>query len=78
MKILSRYIKVIIAAIVLLIGNSTFCYADILDGALRNIQIDSVQSFQTSAAPEPATMLLFGIGLVLLAAVARKGNNKLH
>ena len=77
MKVYPRYIKVIVATVMLLIGSNTFCFADILNGTLSNIQIDSAQNFQTSAAPEPATMLLFGIGLVLLAAVARKGNNKL-
>lgn len=70
-----RSIKSVIAATVVLLASKTFSYAAVLDGGvLRNIQTDSGQNFQISAStPEPATMLLLGIGLVLLAGVARKG-----
>ncbi len=78
MRILSRCLKSAVATTVLLLGSNTFCYADVLvGGALRNMQIDPGQSFQISAsAPEPATMLLLGIGLVLLAGVAKKGKGE--
>lgn len=78
MRILSRCLKSVVATTVLLLGSNTFCFADVLDsGVLRNIQIDPGQSFQISAStPEPATMLLLGIGLVLLAGVAKKGKGE--
>ncbi len=77
MRILSRYLKSAVATTVLLLGSNMFCYADVLDGGtLGNIQIDPGQSFQISASPEPATMLLLGIGLVLLAGVAKKGKGE--
>lgn len=78
MRILQRYVQCIIAMAVLLLVSSTFCYADILNAPSINIQFDPVQSFQMSASrPEPATMLLLGIGLILLSAVLRKGKRTL-
>lgn len=78
MRTISRYLKPIFAIILLLLGSNTFCSADVLGGVtLKNIQIDPGQSFQISAStPEPATMLLLGIGLVLLAGVARKAKGE--
>ena len=78
MKILLRCIKNLVAIIVLLVGSSSLCYADILGGTLRNIRIDPVQSLQMSAEPEPATMLLLGVGLILLAVVSKKSKKKLN
>ncbi len=78
MKILSRCIKRSVAIFGLLVGNSSLCYADILDGTLRNIRIDPVLSLQMSAEPEPATMLLLGVGLILLAAISKKGKKTLY
>jgi hypothetical protein len=78
MKILSRCIKNVVAIIVLLLGSSSHCYAAILGGTMRNLRIDPIQSLQMSAEPEPATMLLLGVGLILLAAVSKKGKKKLY
>lgn len=77
MKILSR-IKYVVASVVLLLGNKTLCDANVLEGgAMRNVQIDSGHSFQmASSVSEPATMLLLGVGLVLLAGFAKRGKGE--
>ena len=78
MRILSCCFKFLVTSCLMLLWENTLCSASILDGgSLKNVKIDPLQSLQFSAStPEPATMLLLGIGLVLLAGVARKGKGE--
>lgn len=76
MKNIWRYLQSVTATIVLLVGSVTISYGESLNSALPTSlgeQLDVLQL--NSSAPEPETMLLLGIGLLLMATVARKGKS---
>lgn len=77
MKKAIRYLKTTIATIVVLGGTTTLSYGANVNNILNNTfgaQADGLQL--TGSAPEPESMLLLGIGLLLLATVLRKGKKK--
>ena len=72
-------LKTTIATVVLTVGNSASCYGASINNVFSNILGEQAQGVQLiNTTPEPETMLLFGIGLILLAAVSRKGKKKLN
>lgn len=73
MKNIFKNLKSAAATIVLTIGSATTSYGANLNSTLGE-QINVLQL--NNSSPEPETMLLLGIGLLLLATVARKGKSK--
>lgn len=77
MKKAIRYLKIIIASLVLLVGATTSSYGANVHNIFSNMFGEQVGGLQLAgSAPEPETMLLLGIGLLLLATVLRRGKKK--
>ena len=77
MKNIVRYLHTVTATIVFLIGSATLSYGANTSGALSKSISEQLDVLQLgSSSPEPETMLLLGIGLLLMATVARKGKSR--
>ena len=77
MKKAFNYFKSIVSTTALLVGTATTSYGSQISNSFSNGIGEQIKGLQLSnTTPEPENMLLLGVGLILLAAVARKGKNK--
>lgn len=77
MKKALHYLKSIVPTTVLLVSSTTASYAANLNSVMSSTLVEQFDVLNLrSSTPEPVTMLLLGVGLLLLAAVARKGKSK--
>ncbi len=77
MKTIIDYLKTIVTTTALLVTTATVSYGSNLDSVVNSTFVEQFDVLNLrSSTPEPVTMLLLGIGLLLLAAVAKKGKSQ--
>lgn len=77
MKKAINYLRTTITTIVLLVGATVSSYAANVNNILSNTFDAQASGLQlTSSTPDPESMLLLGIGLLLLVTVLRRGKKK--
>ncbi len=77
MKTIIHYLKTIVTTTALLVTTATVSYGSNLNSVVNSTFVEQFDVLNLrSSAPEPVTMLLLGIGLLLLAAVAKKGKSQ--
>lgn len=77
MKNAISYLKTTIATTVILVGATTSSYGASINNIFSDTFGAQAAGLQlTRSTPEPETMLLLGIGLLLLATVLKRGKRK--